>query len=366
MALIAAWLFAGVVAVLLAWKYGVERRRSASKPRSSTPTLETARNEKAGGGCPAFNIEPMPEFKWEETDPLQFRPWKPTYYITMAIQNSSPSDLITMDSNYKDRVEYRRDIIAKHPKIVHGHVPAGVEHVQELYEYMLGDYLPKRFPTMFSVSADGKTFHNKVTGAEYPLPSMDDTDAMLAALGETVEDDIFTLRHTEQGHQSTAFVCVHCSGFDPSKKLGVLMSEIHEPVPGYEKIGASMERFFTRLEVGKSVKRVNWSIVTTPELYNCFGNHIHDGEAFEEDEDVDIDNTFMRIELQTLSRLPKTQAIVFSFKTYMYPIKQVKDEGLGLQLAEAIEGLKKGNAPKMWMYKGGVRWGKSVLEYLRS
>ena len=72
------------------------------------------------------------------------------------------------------------------------------------------------------------------------------------------------------------------------------------------------------------------------------------------------------MELQTLTRMPKTRAILFSFKTYLYPIQDIKAEGLGPDLADAIEGLKTGNAPGMWVYKGGVRWGKSVCEYLRS
>jgi heme-dependent oxidative N-demethylase alpha subunit-like protein len=74
----------------------------------------------------------------------------------------------------------------------------------------------------------------------------------------------------------------------------------------------------------------------------------------------------LRVELQTLTRLPQTRAILFSFKTYLYPIKEVKDEGLGLQLADAIEGLKRGNAPGLWRYKGAVKWGKGICEYLRS
>lgn len=73
-----------------------------------------------------------------------------------------------------------------------------------------------------------------------------------------------------------------------------------------------------------------------------------------------------RVELQTLTRLPETQAILFSFKTYMYPLTDVKADGLGSQLAEAIEGLKTGNAPGMWVYKGGVRWGRAVCDYLRA
>lgn len=72
------------------------------------------------------------------------------------------------------------------------------------------------------------------------------------------------------------------------------------------------------------------------------------------------------MELQTLTRMPKTRAILFSFKTYVYPVKEIKAEGLGPDLADAIEGLKTGNAPGMWVYKGGIRWGKKVCEYLRS
>lgn len=76
--------------------------------------------------------------------------------------------------------------------------------------------------------------------------------------------------------------------------------------------------------------------------------------------------TYARIELQTLSRLPKTRAILFSFKTYLYPVESLKKEGLGPQVADAIEGLKTGNAPGMWRYKGAPQWGEPICKYLRS
>lgn len=87
---------------------------------------------------------------------------------------------------------------------------------------------------------------------------------MLRILGETVEDDMFLLLQDDaaQGgeHRAVAFMCCHPAGFDPSSKLGKRLAEIHGPVPAYEKIGASMERYFGRLEVGKEVKRMNVSI----------------------------------------------------------------------------------------------------------
>lgn len=70
--------------------------------------------------------------------------------------------------------------------------------------------------------------------------------------------------------------------------------------------------------------------------------------------------------MQTLSRLPKTKAILFSFKTLLYTLEEIKAEGLGPELADAIDGLSQGNAPGMWTYKGAIRWGKKVNEYLRA
>ena len=57
---------------------------------------------------------------------------------------------------------------------------------------------------------------------------------------------------------------------------------------------------------------------------------------------------------------------MFAFHTYTYPIKEIKDEGLGEELAKAIDGLKEGSVPQMHAYKRGTVWGEAVKEYLRS
>lgn len=81
---------------------------------------------------------------------------------------------------------------------------------------------------------------------------------------------------------------------------------------------------------------------------------------------ADSSQRYARVELQTLTRLPKTRSILFSFKTYLYPLSDIKDEGLGHDLADAIEGLGNGNAPDMRIYKGSTSWAAPVCEYLRS
>ncbi|KAI0385685.1 hypothetical protein F5Y04DRAFT_244452 [Hypomontagnella monticulosa] len=311
-----------------------------------------------------LGIKPLHEFDWETVEPLQFRPFKPIYYITMGLKSTTPSELIVIDRNYLSRIRERQATMTKHENHTLGCIPSGTDAVKEAYSYLIGDYLPTRYPTLFE--RDGKSFRNRVTGNCLPLVPPNDPIATLRSLGETVEDDMFFLRETPDGHQCTAFVCCCPSGFDPTTKIGKLLKDIHEPVPSYEKIGASMERFFSRLEVGKSVSRINWSVTTNPGLFNVSGNHVNEGDQVEEDMDIDIEKTSVRMELQTLTRLPRTRALMFSFKTYLCPITDIKAEGLGPDLADAIEGLKTGNAPGMWVYKGGIRWGKSACKYLRS
>lgn len=74
----------------------------------------------------------------------------------------------------------------------------------------------------------------------------------------------------------------------------------------------------------------------------------------------------MRTERQTLHRLPESKALVFVFKTYLTPIQEIKEEGLGEELACAIEGLETGSVPGMMFYKRGVVWGEKVKAFLRS
>ncbi|KAH8645501.1 hypothetical protein BX600DRAFT_165672 [Xylariales sp. PMI_506] len=252
-----------------------------------------------------------------------------------------------------------------HPDHVLGCVPEGAEPVRELYTYLLRDYLPARFPTMFSLGP--KALTNLATGEVVPLeyPAGEPLEA-LRRLARTVEDDLLLLQQTPEGHRCVALVCTCASGFDPKEKLGRSLRDIHTPVPSYDKIGPSMERYFSRMEVGKNATRVNWSITDSPALLNLSGNHVNEGDVFEKDIDIDITQARFRCELQTVSRLPETRALLFSFKTYTYPLEDIKLEGLGPDLAAAIEGLGAGNAPGMWKYKGGVRWGKSVCKYLRS
>jgi hypothetical protein len=260
-------LSAAVIGILIR-----QRQRTTHNKRTTVGNEEKANKN---GTTPAPSITPLPAFDYTAVNPTQFRPFKPTYHITMALQSSSPEDLIVLDNNYRERIETRRKVMDGNPDTVMGTMgTAGAKAaVDELYTYLM-DYLPARYPSVFTKLPSGMaSLHNSATGTTIPCSPPANPIEALRTLGETVEDDLFLLQeeniktmpddggpaYPDASHRAVAFLCCFPSGFDPSTKLGLLLKDIHKPVPSYDRIGPSMERFFKRLTVGQSVRRLNVS-----------------------------------------------------------------------------------------------------------
>ncbi|EKG20183.1 hypothetical protein MPH_02540 [Macrophomina phaseolina MS6] len=294
-----------------------------------------------------------------------------------ALENTTFSDLVPMDDSYLDRVAIRRRLIRDQGKYV---VAANLRvkpAVDELYRWLTAVYLPRRFPTIFQhvVRIGHTSLRNLATAEDIPLqPPSDPLDA-LATIGSHVDDEFLFLlpspNPADQGkYRLEGYVNCFPSGFNTWQKLGLKLADIHTPVPGYaSKIEKSMDRFFAALPVGKIVKRHNWSITTNADLFSLGGNHLYEGEEPRPvaKGEIDPEKTVLRCERQTLHRLPEnSDCLVFAFKTYQYPLRQIKEEGSGEALAEAVDGLAAGSVPRMAFYKRQVVWGEAVKAYLRA
>jgi hypothetical protein len=283
-----------------------------------------------------------------------------------GIQANHPNDLILLDSTYRSRLAYRRHLLRTHPAETYGHLPAASWAVSEFYTYIVSHHLPTRFPQHFSKSPSGTLVQNHTTTNTYPIISQSAPNA-LRALGENLDEDfVFLLPGDDGTWRVSAFVVCFPSGFNLAEKLGWVLGDVHSPVPGLEqKLEKSLERFFTKLAPGveNGVRRVNWGIARSAELFTPNGTHVYEGQEVAEDAAICAEECCLRVERQTLWKLPGTGAIVFGIKTYMYPLSEIKaEEGEAERLAEAIEGL----GDDMGRYKARGVWGKQVLEYLRS
>lgn len=361
------------------------------------------------------DITPLLTFDWSTTKPLPIRPFKPKYHLTMALENMPLSELVAMDNTYVDRIKLRRQIMEDHHASTLACNPVGRAAVFEFYNWLIGTYLPRRFPTCYTVVDAGDPHDekstakprllNKITNELIPLKPPVAPRVALRMIGAHVDTDFLFLlpkpdpqNPGQQVYHLEAFTTTFPSGFSTLSKLGLPLAAIHAPVPAYgSKLEKSMDRFFARLEVGKAVRRSNWTVTTHANLFTEEGTHLYaDGEeesasgpeesktanataktmdpsstTLAEDieaqkRDVMIEDCRLRSERQTLHRLPKTGALVFGFKTYLSTLEEVKNDGDGLALADAIEGFKKGSVPEMEFYKRGVVWGEKVKEYLRS
>lgn len=335
----------------------------------------------------------MTDLNWKNEAPLTLRPFKPTYHLTMALENMTLNEMIAVDETYESRIHLRRQILRDHPSTM-GVRPGGEAAVYEFYEWMTAVYLPQRFPTMYSLGEGEKGSHlyNRATEELIPLRPTSVQEA-LQTLGAHVDTDFLFLQRSSEDdkYHLEAFQTCFPNGFSSFEKLGQPLAEIHKPVPGYAaKLEKSMDRFFANLAVGKIVKRSNWSITTNDVLYAEAGNHLYaEDETPDEDtkdertgsgsskpsladeisrqrDEVSVLDCRVRCERQTLHRLPKTGALVFGVKTYLYTLSEIKAEGSAEELACAIEGLGKGNVPEMEFYKRGVIWGEKVKKFLRS
>ncbi|KAF2263758.1 hypothetical protein CC78DRAFT_266630 [Lojkania enalia] len=338
---------------------------------SKTPLTNTSKKKGATYSEELYyRIETLKDFDLEKTEPIKIRPFKSKYHLTMSIENTTMSDLVAMDNTYRERITLRKKLLNEQPQDVLACNPKAEPASLEFYEWMITTYLPQRFPTLFTLSSTG--LKNQITSSTLPLTPSSASEA-LSLIGENVDDDfLFLLPSHKPEHEGKyvleAFITCFPSGFSTPAKLNLKLADIHGPVPGYaQKLEMSMDRFFASLPVGKIVKRHNWSITTHRRLFTFDGNHLTEDEIANGagKEEVDVEQCVLRCERQTLHRLPRSGALVFAFKTYQYGLKEVRDEGLGEPLCEAIDGLGRGNVPGMMVYKRGVQWGERVKRFLR-
>ena len=223
-------------------------------------------------------VAPLPNFDYSKQEPTRYRPFLANRHVVMGktvskknncilpwltsptsgIKKSKKEDWIRIDNKYRERIELRKQLIADHTNICIGTGDVAVPAVQELYEEVMLDVLPKRFPSMFSITRG--IFRNHVTGSEHRISKARSTPLMmLRELGENVEEDFYLMCPSDSGEYILqAFVSCFPQGLLPSAKVGLTVSQIHEPVPGYEgRLKKGVDRCFTRMARGESVGRLN-------------------------------------------------------------------------------------------------------------
>ena len=103
-----------------------------------------------------------------------------------------------------------------------------------------------------------------------------------------------------------------------AEKMGKPLAVIHDPVPHYdERLAAPVDRFFNKMTVGPISSRMNWSLQIGKDLFTP-----HRAARKAVSGDIDNDELCLRLENQTLRKLPQTGLVLFTIRTHIEPVSR--------------------------------------------
>jgi dimethylamine monooxygenase subunit A len=144
----------------------------------------------------------------------------------------------------------------------------------------------------------------------------------LAVAGRLVQEDLVILERaeTEPEHRLTAAVLCFPSNWTLAQKFGMPLVRIHLPVEAYDVTAAKrVQRLFDAIRPEAPLMRANLIPYAHADLHSPrpeFSRHSPGpGEV-----------RFVRVERQTLLRLPVTRAVIFSIHAYQVPLAAITGE----------------------------------------
>ena len=285
-------------------------------PFDETPPVEAA----------AFSAMPIPEQILPQLVGENFRHRLVTFPVEIA-------NWLLRDAEFDLTVQLKKKLLATRRNEVVGLQPGGDEVAQEAAQL---------------VSA--------WAGVELASRGID----ALVEASLLVADDLAVLQPvkshdgSEQLLLNAAVVCCP-SRWMLSEKMGHNMLAIHEPVAKYaDHVGAAVDTYFQRLTVEKPVWRSNWIIQDHPAL---FQPQIPSGPLVKTPDEL-----WIRMERQTLRRLPKTGGILFTIRGYQQPLPEYLSRSK--QIAQDTRTLVERLPEDVAQYKSALKYRPAIMNWI--
>jgi len=241
-------------------------------------------------------------------------PWR----LAMGIKALDLQAWIEIDERFLDQLAERRRLLAERRSEVLAALPESRAGQDELLALLL-DHLPARFPDRYR--RDDGRIENRATGERFELEAW--AGAPLELAGRLVQEDLCLMQRGEAGYRLVAAALCFPAHWRLADKLGRPLQAIHAPVPGFgERLAAPVDRFFASILVERPVWRVNWSLVDTPTLFLPPEHRGHPREVAAARAGEEL---WLRVERQTLRRLPESGDVVFGIHTYVEPLAEAVD-----------------------------------------
>jgi dimethylamine monooxygenase subunit A len=251
----------------------------------------------------------------------EYAPYKSGQFrLAMGLLPLDLQEWIELDEHMAVELAEKERLLREQHPAVFAVLPEALNGSTEVLE-LLAAHLPARFPALFA--REGPLLHNHVAQQTWDLSQ--NVLHPLDLAGRLVQEDLCLM---QLDIASGVYRLVGASLCFPTRwrladKLGKPLNLVHGPVPGYEEeLASTMDRFFERLKVEKPVWRVNWGLIDDPTLFQPTG---HGRKGLNPDITVANagDKLWLRMERQTLRRLPRTHDILFTIRVHVRPLGEL-------------------------------------------
>jgi hypothetical protein len=265
-----------------------------------------------------------------------------------------PEDWIDVDGRLAEYLSEKERLAATHPEAVFL-AEAGTEAAQAELLGMLGEHLPSRFPAIYV--RRGGAIEIVPAGRTVALDAPMTPPLMVAA--SLVQEDLVLMRRGEGDWRLDAASLSFPSSWRLREKFGKALDEMHAPVPGFgagTRNAALIARMFDSMRPEMGMVRWNWSLYGDAALFHPEPEGEHDFAG----------GAFLRVERQTLRKLPASGDIVFTIRIYVDPLEAVTGRADGPRIAAGLLEQLMGLDDAQLRYKGMSKARDAMAERLRA
>ena len=271
--------------------------------------------------------------------------------FTIGLKPLDLADWIAVDDQLRAYLDEKDRVSQRAPDKVFAAETSSLDAQREVLE-MLAAHLPARFPETYlttGMAIDIVPAFRRVDLLS-PLPPL------LTAASLVQEDLVIMARGPDAWRLSAASLCFP-SSWHLHEKFGRPLHEVHAPVPEFgegTRHAGLIERIFDNLRPEQPVVRWNWSIHDDDALF-----HPPLGRPYDFDQ-----GAYLRLERQTLRKLPRTGAILFTIRIHLNPLEVLASHPP--ELAATLAGQLAAMTPAQLAYKGLTEQRDHLLARLKA
>jgi len=235
---------------------------------------------------------------------------------------------------------------------------------------LIMDSLARDYPAHFSLVKKGNLWHwiNRPLGLDREFVFGDAATLPLQPLdyiGRQAQGDFVVMDQREGDLWTEAGVVTTQADWSLDFDVGMTFKEWHGPVPLAHELHVFDRalKYLLNLRLGQPVRRLNWTMTvhprldTSPENYPKWGP---DRASVTPQNAGDL--VHLRVELQGLWRLPRSNAIIFGIRCYLIGLSELATvPKWGRRLHRVLKNLH----PALVDYKGLSRYRDAAVEWLR-